>query len=93
MANLGEKQLNLSVGDSGNISSCFQIAQVTRPLMSVGKICDQGMSVAFMMEKRCADSPGPMVGCTYARCILRRLFQGRVRLAEVGPGARAHKTA
>ena len=29
------------------IKSCFQIARVTRPLMSVGKICDQGLLFVF----------------------------------------------
>ena len=44
--NLGESQLNLS--DSGrDLQSVFQIAAVTRPLMSVGRICDQGHSITF----------------------------------------------
>ena len=29
----------------------FQIAAVTRPLMSVGKICDEGHNVTFDKEK------------------------------------------
>ena len=29
------------------LKSCFQIARVTRPLMSVGRLCDSGMSVVF----------------------------------------------
>ena len=29
------------------IASVFQIAQVTRPLMSVGRICDEGFDVLF----------------------------------------------
>ena len=54
MLNLGEKKLSLEVdrGDSsGMIASVFQIAQVTRPLMSVGKICDEGYSVIFSNEE------------------------------------------
>ena len=44
--NMGQSQLNLS--DSGrDIESIFQIAAVTRPLMSVGKICDEGHSITF----------------------------------------------
>ena len=41
-------QLNLldeSVGR--DIQSVFQIAAVTRPLMSVGRICDEGRSITF----------------------------------------------
>ena len=46
--NLGETQLNLSDGEVGRgIQSVFQIAAVTRPLMSVGVICDQGHDVTF----------------------------------------------
>ena len=45
--NLGQKSLNLS--DSSckrELTSIFQIAAVTRPLMSVGKICDKGHKIA-----------------------------------------------
>ena len=44
--NLGESQLNLSDQDR-DLQSVFQIAAVTRPLMSVGRICDQGHSITF----------------------------------------------
>ena len=46
--NLGESRLNLTeTGTSGNMQAVFQIAAVTRPLMSVGKICDNGHSITF----------------------------------------------
>ena len=46
--NLGQSQLNLSDESIGrDIQSVFQVAAVTRPLMSVGKICDEGHSVTF----------------------------------------------
>jgi hypothetical protein len=44
--NMGQSKLNLSDNGS-NIESIFQIAAVTRPLMSVGRICDEGHSVTF----------------------------------------------
>ena len=46
--NLGQMKLNLSdkCVDS-DVQSIFQIAAVTRPLMSVGKICDDGHTVSF----------------------------------------------
>ena len=52
LSNLGEMHLNLSapagVGNEINaVASTFQIAKVTRPLMSVGHICDQGLNVIF----------------------------------------------
>ena len=46
--NLGQKSLNLVGAAAGrDLVSVFQIAAVTRPLMSVGKICDEGHTVTF----------------------------------------------
>ena len=46
--NLGQSQPNSSDESIGrDIQSIFQVAAVTRPLMSVGKICDEGHSVSF----------------------------------------------
>ena len=42
--NQGQKSLNLA-GSIADLKSIFQIAKVTRPLISVGKICDEGVSV------------------------------------------------
>ena len=47
MANLGEMELNLSEQTGNEFTSTFQIAKVTRPLMTVGKICDEGYEVVF----------------------------------------------
>ena len=46
--NLGQSRLNLTdpIVDR-DLESVFQIAAVTRPLMSVGKICDEGHTVMF----------------------------------------------
>ena len=70
MANLGEKQLNLAV-DRGNgegmISSCFQIAQVTRLLMSVGKVCDSRYNVVFSKDRaKIVDEKG-RTACEFQR--------------------------
>ena len=43
-------QNNLRLADLGRgreFVSVFQIAKVTRPLMSVGKICDEGKTILF----------------------------------------------
>jgi hypothetical protein len=45
--NQGESHLNLSDNGDKDMQSIFQIADVTRPLMSVGKICDKGHSITF----------------------------------------------
>ena len=44
--NLGQSSLNLQ-DDGKDLQSIFQVAAVTRPLMSVGRICDQGHSIRF----------------------------------------------
>jgi hypothetical protein len=50
--NLGQKALNLTDEKvDRNMNSIFQIAAVTRPLMSVGKICDEGHNITFDATK------------------------------------------
>ena len=45
--NLGQKQLNLSDSAAGrDLQPMFQIL-VTRPLMPVGKICDEGHEITL----------------------------------------------
>ena len=49
------------------INSTFQIAKVSRPLMSVGQICDGGLFVGFTEVKAdVTDKPGRVV-CTFVR--------------------------
>ena len=46
--NLGQATFNLTdTSADRDLQSTFQIAAVTRPLMSVGKICDEGHTVTF----------------------------------------------
>ena len=56
------------MGDASvDMHSCFRIARVTRPLMSVGKMCDNGLTVTF--DDKCAivkDKDGLAV-CTFER--------------------------
>ena len=48
ISNLGQKQLNLADNVVGSdVQSIFQVAAVTRPLMSVGKIRDEGHNITF----------------------------------------------
>ena len=46
IASLGQKALDLS-DDGQNLFSVFQIAAVTRPLMTVGKICEEEHHITF----------------------------------------------
>ena len=47
--NDGQVHLSLQTGGTvaNGITSTFQVAAVSRPLMSVGKLCDGGMDVIF----------------------------------------------
>ena len=62
-------QLNLMVsgeGFSGRVKSTFQAAPVTRPLLSVSKICDSGCKVLFDKERAIIRKDGRNVG-TFVR--------------------------
>ena len=53
LANRGQMRLNMQPLNDSNqpLQSIFQIAKVTRPLMSVGKTCDNGMEILFTEER------------------------------------------
>ena len=67
-----EGQVHVKMHEAGDaevntISSTFQIAKVTRPLMSVSKICDSGLTATFDKDKAVIrDSSGKVV-CTFKR--------------------------
>ena len=70
LPNQGQKLLNLEseVGEGAvPLQSCFQIARVTRPLMSVGKICDGGMKVEFTEKTATIKSPDGKTVCVFHR--------------------------
>ena len=50
IANEGQADLNLAVGKN-KLRSTFQVAKVNRPLMSIGRMCDQGHKVVFDAKK------------------------------------------
>ena len=51
VANKGQVQLNLEMGSADgtvrDLASTFQVAEINRPLMSVSKICDAGLTCVF----------------------------------------------
>ena len=49
----GQSLLNLQAsGKSGNsVSTMFQVAAVSRPLMSVGRLCNNGMDILFKKDR------------------------------------------
>ena len=62
-------QVNLNLQTSGDllndITSTFQVATVSRLLMSVGKLCDAGMEVPFRKTQADVFAPGGAVVCTF----------------------------
>ena len=85
MANQGQKHLNLSAGGA-QINSVFQIAKVTRPLMSVGKITDGGYQVVFDKEKAViSDQRGKEV-CRFVRQNGKGLYVCKLKLTKPSQG-------
>ena len=66
IANLGQKLQNFSDEDR-NLCSVFQIAAVTHPLMSVGKICDEGHTITFDAVQVVARDKGGAELCKFHR--------------------------
>ena len=69
LENKGQRSLNIQpvVDNSTELKSCFQIARVTRPLMSFGRLCDSGMSVVLSdIQAVVNDSEGHQV-CVFER--------------------------
>ena len=68
--NQGEVHLNLEAGVGGAskaLAAVVQVAAITRPLMSVSKICDQDLICTFDKERaRVTNSQGGLV-CEFVR--------------------------
>ena len=65
--NLGQKSLNLCDSEGNDVRSIFQIAAVTRPLMSVGRICDEGHEVLFNNVSAVVRDSGGTEICRFTR--------------------------
>ena len=66
MPNLGQKTLNLAPSQA-EFSFVFLIAPVHRPLVSVGKICDNGNDVLFTADKATVRDPHGEEVCVFDR--------------------------
>ena len=67
--NDGQVHLNLETSDAAgnNVTSTFQIAKVSRPLMSVGRLCDNGMDVVFKKDKALVVDQAGAAVCVFER--------------------------
>ena len=78
--------INNGGGETQNLASVFQIAEVTNPLMSVSSICDKGFTCIFDSQKgRVVDQEGATV-CSFDRC--GGLYAKTVRLQPPEPFGR-----
>ena len=89
IANMGQKQLHLSdtVAES-DLCSVFQIAAVTRPLMSVGKICDEGHEITFNQVSAIVRSKDGDEICRFHREPTGGLYVAKLRLRNPAGFAR-----
>ena len=79
LPNQGEKELNLA-SEQGEFGCTFQIAKVTRPLMSAGLICDKGFRI--VMEDTFASVIRKSDGVEVLRFVRKHggLYLARLRL-------------
>ena len=79
--NMGQKQLNLSDPSAeSDLCSVFQIAAVTRPLMSVGRICDEGHEITFNNVCAIVKSKDGDEICRFHREATGGLYVAKLRL-------------
>ena len=87
LENQGQRHLNMQPFSNSSVSmaSCFQIARVTRPLMSVGKMCDNGLTVTFDDKKAVVRDAKGMEVCVFERQP-GGLYLGKFKLKAPSPG-------
>ena len=61
MANQGEAELNMVAPGGRTVKSTFQIADVTRALFSVSKMCDEGCEVHFAQTEAIVTKGGKVI--------------------------------
>ena len=81
LASMGQRHLNMQPLNDATVdmSSCFQIARVTRPLMSVGRMCDNGLKVIFDDKKAVVMDKEGIEICAFERAP-GGLYLGKFRL-------------
>ena len=84
--NEGETAPNLESGNT-KMQAKFQVARVSRPLMSIGRICDQGHSVTFTKHEAVVRNPAGKIVCTFKRDAGLYLLEFRVKAPASAPFA------
>ena len=88
--NEGQWCLHLAIDAKGAAArSVFQVAQVTRPLVSIGEICDNGNAVAFTKEKGVVKTSGGKALYEFKR--KQGLYGANFVAKRLGPNANGAK--
>ena len=85
--NEGQVRLRMGTTDGSNqeLNSIFQVAEITRPLMSVSRICDQGLDCLFTHNGAKVLTPSGEVVATFERD--GGLYTAKMRLRAPKPSA------
>ena len=85
--NQGEVHLSLEATgpDAHPLTSTFQVAKVSHPLMSVGRLCDAGMKVEFEKNRANVIAPDASVACVFERQG-SGLYLAKLKLKGPSPG-------
>ena len=67
IVNQGQMVLNLASREGNPLQSTFQVCAVSRPLWSVGRICDNGCTVTFDAKGASVKSKDGKEVCTFER--------------------------
>ena len=59
--NHGQSMVKMRTGDGQRVASMFQVADVTRPLYSVSKLCDAGYGVSFTKQEGIVSKDGKTI--------------------------------
>ena len=86
LPNEGQIEVNMQANDDKEFFSVFQVAEVTRPLMSISRICEQGFVCVFDVNgAKVMNQQGETV-CTFGRD--GGLYTGKLKLKSPTPFTR-----
>ena len=83
--NDGQSVLNLQATNKTTMATTFQLAKVSRPLMSVGRLCDAGMDVLFKKDRADVLATDGSVILSFERQS-GGLYVARLKLKKPSPG-------
>ena len=80
--NQGEVQVNMEApagnGVHNPVGNVFQVAEITRPLLSVSKICEQGLTCVFDKDGARVMDPNQRTVCKFDR--VKNMYVGKWKL-------------